>query len=76
MSSLDLAVDTLVIPKFDPKSRPESEFNLILRLDSYTDPGLSEAEFQKLFAKCHHCSLFMTRRTISYHDCYEAVENL
>jgi hypothetical protein len=56
---------------FDPRSHIETEFSLILRLDSFTDPGISEAQFRGLFSKCHFCNLYMTRRTANYHDCKE-----
>jgi hypothetical protein len=41
----------------------------LLMLDSFTEPGISEAQFRGLFSKCHCCSLYMTRRTVNYHIC-------
>ena len=46
-----------------------SDFSLFLKLDSYTEPGLSEVQFQNLFAKCLGCGLYMTRRTVDFHVC-------
>ena len=51
-----------------PVMRPETAFDRLLRLDSWTRPGLSEAEFNRLFAKCH-CGLVMTRRVFRNHIC-------
>jgi len=39
-----------------------------MRLDSWTQPGLTEAQFQALFARCA-CGLVMTRRIFEDHDC-------
>lgn len=40
----------------------------LIRLDSCTRPGLSEAEFRRLFAKCR-CGLVTTRRVFRAHVC-------
>jgi hypothetical protein len=40
----------------------------LILLDSCTRPGLSEAEFHRLFAKCR-CGLVMTRRVFGMHVC-------
>jgi len=68
-------LDTTSIPTFDPSTNI-SEFTLFLRLDSFTNPGLTEAQFRGLFTKCLGCGLFMTRRTADYHDCRKALESL
>lgn len=47
---------------------PESPLNQLLRLDSSARPGLSDAEFSNLFAKCR-CGLIMTRRVFVDHLC-------
>jgi hypothetical protein len=60
-------VDISAIPTFYPPDL--SDFSLFLQLDSYTKPGLSEAHFQNLFAKCLGCGLYMTRRTVQFHVC-------
>ena len=40
----------------------------LILLDSCTRPGLSEADFHRLFAKCR-CGLVMTRRVFGMHIC-------
>lgn len=40
----------------------------LLKLDSYTQPGLLEADFMALFSRCT-CGLFMTRRVFDNHEC-------
>ena len=52
-----------------PNMGPKAVFDLLLRLDSIIEPGLSEAEFYKLFAKCDACGLVMTRRVFQSHEC-------
>ena len=42
--------------------------NQILDLDAFILPGLPEADFKKLFAKCH-CGLIMTKRVFNIHRC-------
>jgi hypothetical protein len=51
-----------------PVRLPDSALDRLLRLDSHTRPGLSEAEFNRLFAKCD-CGLLMTRRVFRNHVC-------
>jgi hypothetical protein len=51
-----------------PVMRPDSALDRLLRLDSQTRPGLSEAEFNRLFAKCD-CGLIMTCRVFRNHVC-------
>jgi hypothetical protein len=46
----------------------ESVLDRLLRLDSWTRPGLSEPEFNRLFAKCQ-CGLVTTRRVFRNHIC-------
>ncbi|GJF00885.1 hypothetical protein PsYK624_171880 [Phanerochaete sordida] len=49
----------------------ESEFSQLLRLDSFTAPGLSLAQFVALFCVCN-CGQVMTRRTFRIaHECSE-----
>jgi hypothetical protein len=48
---------------------PLSETKLLLRLDSWMNPGLSRDQFFGLFGKCRRCGLYMTRQTVGNHDC-------
>ncbi|KIM74573.1 hypothetical protein PILCRDRAFT_92530 [Piloderma croceum F 1598] len=67
--SNDDFVNLPAIPTYEPPARmPESLIIRLLRLDSWARPGLSEAEFCKLFAKCR-CGLVMTRRVFRNHVC-------
>lgn len=53
-------------PKYEP-----SDFELWIRLDAWTRPGVSVAEFRRLMngiLKCS-CSLVMTIRRFEKHEC-------
>ena len=41
---------------------------LMIRLDMFTRPGISERAFRILFAKCQ-CGLVMTHRMFTFHEC-------
>jgi hypothetical protein len=57
------------IPTYEPPTRrPETVLDRILRLDSWARGGLSEAEFNRLFAKCR-CGMITTRRVFRNHVC-------
>lgn len=47
----------------------------LLRLDSHARPGLTEREFNRLFAKCN-CGLITTRRVFADHSCAAAMPQL
>lgn len=44
-------------------------FSKLLRLDSYSSPGLPEKEFRSLFTKCRSCECIMTHKAFSFHEC-------
>lgn len=50
----------------------ETALDQFLRLDSNLRPGLLQAEFDRLFAKCN-CGLLMTRRVFRNHVCTVAL---
>jgi len=54
-----------------PATRPESVFSLLMRLNHSDRPGLTEAEFAQLFARCD-CGLVVTRRVFHRHECAQA----
>ncbi|KIM73385.1 hypothetical protein PILCRDRAFT_15292 [Piloderma croceum F 1598] len=57
------------VPTYEAPIRgPETVLNRLLRLDSWARSGLSESEFNRLFAKCR-CGLIMTRRVFRGHIC-------
>ena|SRR5271170_1532556 len=56
----------------EPAEAPKPLLRQLLRLDSLTRPGLPDAEFSSLFAKCR-CGLVMTRRVFIGHVCAVAV---
>jgi hypothetical protein len=51
-----------------PIRSAETAVDRLLKLDSWTSPGLTEADFRGLFAKCR-CGLVMTRRVFQNHVC-------
>jgi hypothetical protein len=72
---LSIDIDTSSISTFNP-DWPESDFSLILQLDSFTQPGLLEMQFKRLFTECQVCNMFMTQRTIPFHKCPPVVIDL
>jgi len=42
---------------------------LLLRLDSETSPGLTEAEFEDLLVRCRKCKKVVARRVRMRHHC-------
>jgi hypothetical protein len=58
-----------------PKLGPVEVFNLLLRLDSAVNPGLTSREFLDLFMKCNRCGLTTTRRVFQSHNCVTEVED-
>ena len=51
-----------------PAKAAETTLDRLIRLDSWVKPGLSEAEFRRLFYKCK-CGLITTRRIFDKHTC-------
>jgi hypothetical protein len=41
----------------------------LIRLDSFSQPGLPEAEFFDLFTMCRQCRWAMTRSAFHHHRC-------
>lgn len=52
--------------------RSQATSDLLLRLDSYAEPGILRARLRKLLAKCR-CGLIMTRRVFKYHICAQTL---
>lgn len=48
---------------------PQMPFDLLMALDSTVSPGLTPAEFKKLFVRCIACNIIMTRRVLENHVC-------
>ena len=46
-----------------------ASFDLLLQLDSVVKPGITEEEFEQLFARCRVCRHYMTRRMTTFHEC-------
>ncbi|KIK41033.1 hypothetical protein CY34DRAFT_107508 [Suillus luteus UH-Slu-Lm8-n1] len=44
-------------------------FDKLLKLDSFCQPGLTQAEFHHFLTRCNGCDLIMTRRMFEHHDC-------
>jgi hypothetical protein len=53
---------------FTPKFTTTT-LELLLKIDSIMEPGVPEDQFLQLFAVCHACGNYMTRRTTLFHDC-------
>ena len=54
---------------FTPKFTTTT-LELLLKIDSVVEPrSPSETQFLQLFAVCHACRSYMTRRTTLFHDC-------
>jgi hypothetical protein len=73
VSVLNISADVTKapVPILQPPTGIEpSPFDLLMALDSWLRPGLTEAQFGKLFAKCA-CGLIMTRRAFGSHECLE-----
>ena len=51
-----------------PTRRPETGLDQLLKLDSWINPGISEADFGKLFARCC-CGIITTTRVFKDHIC-------
>jgi hypothetical protein len=50
-------------------NEPHKTFDRLLKLDSFTRPGLTEDEFRHFLTRCWGCELIMTRRVFERHDC-------
>jgi len=68
---LEAELDPATVPTFQPLAAPtpQSETLLLLQLDCFGGPGLSEEQFIALIVRCHVCRKYMTRGTIEYHHC-------
>ncbi|KAG0693481.1 hypothetical protein DFH29DRAFT_881418 [Suillus ampliporus] len=49
--------------------RNEKTFEKLLKLDSFTQPGLTADEFRSFLTQCNGCELIMTRRIFERHCC-------
>jgi hypothetical protein len=60
-------------PKSDCPDIPDTARTadaLLLYIDCYGGgPGLSAEQFEKIFAQCTHCCLYMTRYAAKLHNC-------
>ena len=52
-----------------PRRKPTTTFGSLMALDSTRRGGLTEEEFNKLFLKCSHCRLILTKGTFRAHTC-------
>jgi len=63
-------IDLRVVRKcIAPELTPREVFNTLLSLNSASALGIKSAVFERLFARCQHCDLVMTRRIFQLHDC-------
>jgi hypothetical protein len=69
-SIIDTGVDLQRIRTRQPPAiGPAEVFNMLLRLDSAINPGLTMAELLDLLMRCDHCGLVTTRRVFQSHEC-------
>jgi hypothetical protein len=52
-----------------PAMTPVEVFNVLLRLDSAVNPGLTIAELLDLLMRCDQCGSVTTRRVFQSHEC-------
>ncbi|KAG2752864.1 hypothetical protein P692DRAFT_20724237 [Suillus brevipes Sb2] len=51
------------------KDETHKTFDRLLKLDSFSRPGLTDEEFRRFLTQCCGCQLIMTRRMFERHDC-------
>ncbi|KAG1850270.1 hypothetical protein C8R48DRAFT_676787 [Suillus tomentosus] len=56
------------------QNRTYEVFDRLLKLDSFTRPGLTEGEFRHFLTRCNGCELIMTRRMFKLHNCVGRAE--
>ena len=57
--------------QLDHKAKSMGE--LIGQLDAWVKPGITGAQFQKLFYQCQ-CGIIMTRRAFLMHECSDVID--
>ena len=73
--SLDINADAIP-QRRPPNLRPSHKTAEVLaKLDARERPGITEAEFQRLFYRCE-CGLYVTRRAFMGHDCLNEIVDL
>ncbi|KAH7919884.1 hypothetical protein BV22DRAFT_1050764 [Leucogyrophana mollusca] len=61
--------DIPVIPvSAAPDKEDMSQWDLLMKMDSWQRPGISTAQFKQLFRSCA-CGLVMTERVFEWHEC-------
>ncbi|KAJ7199710.1 hypothetical protein B0H12DRAFT_1244604 [Mycena haematopus] len=65
-------VNPFIIPYATPEPLPvpTSPFAMLMQLDASSNPGLTEAQFRKLFVRCSACRLFTTSSAFEDHNCH------
>lgn len=64
------AIDTERITRLRPMARKtRNVVEWLLRLDAVVNPGITQAQFRRLFVRCADCGDVMTRRVFAEHDC-------
>jgi hypothetical protein len=56
------------------RNETHKTFDRLLKLDSFTRPGITEDEFRGFLTRCNDCELIMTRRMFEHHNCIGKVE--
>ncbi|KAG1876146.1 hypothetical protein C8R48DRAFT_768991 [Suillus tomentosus] len=59
-----------VIQRRQPRRNDtHTTFEKLMKLDSFTRPGLTQGEFRRFLTRCNCCELVMTRRMFERHEC-------
>jgi len=69
----DIKLD-LIRRRHRQRNEAQTSFDRLLRLDSFTRPGLTEDEFRGFLTQCNGCELIMTRRMFERHNCVGKVK--
>ncbi|KAJ6464219.1 hypothetical protein DFH09DRAFT_1488997 [Mycena vulgaris] len=64
-------INPFIVPYVTPEPLPIaiSPFAMLMQLDASSNPGLTEAQFRKLFVRCSSCKLFTTISAFEDHNC-------
>lgn len=67
-----LAINTERITRLRPAAKKtQSVLDWLFRLDAVVSPGITQAQFRRLFARCSDCGSVMTKRVFPGHECIE-----
>jgi hypothetical protein len=62
------AINTNTLPRLAP-SNQMTVLNLLFRMDSVVNPGVTVSQLRRMLATCSGCELVMTKRVFANHEC-------